>query len=81
VKRFGKKVYELEALTPKQLQHILSEAIDSVIDVDLFNDELKAERSDEAYLKAVRERIYNDSLDLLKDYETEQLDTGDDIEF
>ena len=80
VKRFGKKVYELEALTPEQLQHILSEAIDSVIDVDLFNAELEAERSDAVYLQVVRERIYNDSLDLLKDYETEQLDVGD-IEF
>ncbi len=51
------------------------------IDTELFNAELKAEKSDAAYLQVVRERIYNDSLDLLKDYETEQLDAGDDIEF
>jgi hypothetical protein len=81
VKRFGKKVYELESITPGQLQHILSEAIDSVIDTELFNTELKAERSDAAYLQVVRERIYDNVLDLLEDYETEQLDTGDDIEF
>ena len=81
VKRFGKKVYELESITPEQLQHILSEAIDSVIDVELFNTELKAERSDAAYLQVVRERIYDNALDLLKDCEAEQLDAGDDIEF
>ena len=81
VKRFGKKVYELESITPGQLQHILSEAIDSVIDTELFNTELKAERSDAAYLQAVRERIYDNALDLLEDCEAEQLDAGDDIEF
>jgi hypothetical protein len=47
----------------------------------LFNDELKAERSDAAYLQVVRERIYDNALDLLEDCEAEQLDAGDDIEF
>lgn len=77
VKRYGKKVYELETLTPLQLQTILSEAIDSVINVELFNTELAAERKDAAYLQVVRERIYDDSLDLLKDCENEQFDAGD----
>jgi len=81
VKRFGKKAYELESITPGQLQHILSEAIDSVIDVDLFNAELEAERSDAAYLQVVRERIYDNALDLLEDSEAEQLDEGDYINF
>jgi hypothetical protein len=78
VKRFGKKVYELEALSPEQLQTILSEAIDSVIDAEAFNAELEAEKSDAAYLQAVREQIYEDALELIDDDESTQLDTEDD---
>ncbi len=78
VKRFGKKVYELEALSPEQLQTILSETIDSVIDVEAFNTELEAEKSDAAYLQAVRERIYENALELIDDDESTQLDTEDD---
>ena len=77
VKRYGKKVYELEALLPAQLQQVLSEAIDSVINVELFNAELEAEKADAAYLQAVRDRIYKNSFDLLTDNKAEELD-GDD---
>ncbi len=81
VKRFGKRVYELEALSPEQLQMILSETIDSVIDVEAFNAELKAEKLDAAYLQAVRERIYENVLGLIDDDESTQLDTDDDVDF
>jgi len=67
VKRFGKDVYELEALEPEQLQEILSETIDRVIDTELFNAELQAEKEDAAYLQAVRERIHDEFLDLLEE--------------
>ncbi len=65
VERYGKKVYELEALTPEQLQHILSESIDSVIDTELFNTELETEKSDAAYLQAVRDRVCENCIDWL----------------
>ena len=78
VGRFGKKVYELEALSPEQLQTILTEAIDSVIDVEAFNTELEAEKEDAAYFQAVRERIYENALELIDDDESTQLDTKDD---
>jgi hypothetical protein len=67
VERYGKKVYELEALMPAQLQQILSEAIDSVLNVELFNAEIEAEKADAAYLQVMREQIYKNSLDLLED--------------
>ena len=57
VQRFGRRVYELEALQPEQLQEILSEAIDNVIDKSLFNIELDAEKRDAASLAAVRNRV------------------------
>jgi len=78
VKRFGKKVYELEALSPEQLQTILSETIDSVIDVEAFNTELEAEKLDATYLQAFREQIYENALELIDDDESTQLDTDDD---
>ena len=49
--KYGDDVYELEALAPEDLQAILRDAIDSVIDVDLFNKELDAEKQDAAFLK------------------------------
>ena len=43
VGRHGLNVYELEALTPPQLQEAMERAIDSVIDVELFSAELEAD--------------------------------------
>jgi len=81
VQRYGKKVYELEALSPEQLQTILSEAIDSVLDVQLFNAELEDERKDATYLQAVRKSISSNTLDLLEDNKTDLFDGDDEIEF
>lgn len=50
----GDSVFEVEALDPKDLQDILSETIDSVIDRELFNRELDAEKRDAAFLQTVR---------------------------
>ena len=47
-------VYELEAVSPEQLQEWLSEAIDAALDTDAFNAELDAERQDAAALAGVR---------------------------
>ena len=50
----GDNVFELEALEPETLQKILTEAIDSVIDVEAFNFELNQEREDSVKLQALR---------------------------
>ena len=58
VARHGKNVYELEALTPQQLEQSLTAAIDSVIDIDLFNAELDAEKRDASFLEGVRKTVH-----------------------
>jgi hypothetical protein len=52
--RYGENVFELEAIAPEMLQSLLQHAIDSVIDVDAFNEELDAERRDATFLVGVR---------------------------
>lgn len=59
VEKYGPKVWELEALQPEQLQQLLTDVIDSVIDVDLFNQELEAEEKDAAFLEDVRHQVRN----------------------
>lgn len=54
VQRFGRYVYELEAIPPEQLQEILRRTIDQVLDVDAFNAEIEAEKRDAVQLEAVR---------------------------
>jgi hypothetical protein len=48
--------YELEAMEPADLADTLRSAIDDVLDIDLFNQELEAEESDSAKIIAVREQ-------------------------
>jgi hypothetical protein len=47
-------VWELEALAPKVLQRLLTDAIDSVIDKAAFNAEVASERADAAHNAGVR---------------------------
>ena len=49
-------VYELEALNPDDMLRDLDDIIRKVIDVDLFNREVEAERQEAAYLEAARAR-------------------------
>jgi hypothetical protein len=49
-------VYELEALDPPDMLRDLDSTIRSVIDIDLFNREVAAERGEAAYLEAARTR-------------------------
>ena len=51
-------VFELEALEPSTLQDILTEAIESVIDEDLYNEEVAAEAEDAAFLDGVRATVH-----------------------
>jgi len=50
-------VWELEAVDPKVLQRLLTEAIESVTDRKAFNAEVRAEREDAAHIAAVRARV------------------------
>jgi ParB/Sulfiredoxin domain len=50
-------VWELEALAPKVLQKLMTDAIDSVIDRRAFNAEVAQERADAAHNAAVREIV------------------------
>src|SRR5262249_13230304 len=47
--------YELEALDPSDLAELLQNAIDDVLDLDLYNQELEAEEKDSAQIIAVQE--------------------------
>ena len=47
-------VYELEALNPPDTLRDLDNVILSVLDIDLFNREVKAEQAEAAYLEAAR---------------------------
>jgi hypothetical protein len=51
---FGDDVFELEAVPPDRLQAILRGAIDGVLDIAAFNQEIDAEKRDVAYLDVVR---------------------------
>jgi ParB-like nuclease family protein len=51
-------VYELEALQPAQLEKVLTDAIDSVLDVDAFNAEIAQEKTDAAFLEAKRRSLF-----------------------
>lgn len=48
--------WELEAMDPGDLAQTLTKAIDSVIDVDAYNMELRAEKVDSAKIVAVQEQ-------------------------
>jgi hypothetical protein len=57
VARYGiTEAYELEAMEPSDLAATLESAINDVLDIDLYNQELAAEEADSAHIIAVRER-------------------------
>ena len=56
-KAYGNAVYELEALTPEQLQMLVTEAIESVVDREALNHEIEAEKCDAAELEILRRRL------------------------
>jgi hypothetical protein len=68
VERHGDDVFELEAVSPQQLQDLLHQAIDAVLDVDAFNAEVEEEKRDAARLVGVRHRM-KDLADQLGDLE------------
>ena len=57
VAKFGKNVWELEALPPATLQDIVRDAIVNVLDMDLFEQEQQAEANDATKLTAIRRTV------------------------
>jgi hypothetical protein len=67
VQRYGvTDAYELEAMEPADLIGLLRSAVNSVIDVDLYNQELAAEETDSAQIIAIQEkaRVFFKSMNL-----------------
>lgn len=58
VSKYGKEVYELEALPPATLQALLREAIDSVLDIDIYNAQIEKEKQDAQFLDIQRRRVH-----------------------
>ena len=67
IERYGKDVYELEALSPGQLQDLVCQSIESVLNLEAFRHEQKQERSDAQSLSGVRRVVRNALLDCLGD--------------
>ena len=67
IRRYGENVFELEALSPAQLQDLVRQSIQSVLDRDAFERELEQERQDAVSLGAVRQVVRNALLDRLGD--------------
>ena len=57
VERYGTtNAYELEAMEPADLIAILRAAINSVMDIDLYNQECAAEESDSSQIIAIKQQ-------------------------
>lgn len=54
VRKHGEHVWELEALHPADLQRVVRESVESVIDVDAYNQEIETEKQDARYLTGLR---------------------------
>jgi ParB/Sulfiredoxin domain len=52
--KYGDSVYELEALHPSERSRLLTEAIDQILDVSMFNAEVGQERKDAAEIAGLR---------------------------
>jgi hypothetical protein len=63
--KYGDSVFEVEALSPENLQDILRKAIDGVIDIDAFNYELSEEVTDAEFLEGVRNMVHKSLRDIL----------------
>ena len=57
VEKYGKDVFELEALEPSQLEGILTETIESVLDIDAYNSERDQEESDMFDLQQTKKKF------------------------
>ena len=59
VGKYGKNVFELEALPPVELQRILRRTLNSVLDIAALNREIEAEKRDAMHLESVRRAVHD----------------------
>jgi hypothetical protein len=52
-------VHELEALQPADLERVLTDAIDSVLDIAAFNSEIEQEKKDATFLEVKRQAVFD----------------------
>ena len=64
VGKHGKNVFELEAIRPDVLKKILRTTIESVIDLDMFSEQVEQEKQDAAYLQGVRETLHSAMMEM-----------------
>jgi hypothetical protein len=57
VAKYGPNVFELEAIPPRKLQVLVRDAIDAVIDRELFNKELAQEKVDAVQIESLRQSV------------------------
>jgi hypothetical protein len=57
VSKHGKNVFELEAVGPQKLQEILTAAIESLLEVNLFNQEVEQEKKEFRHLAKYRKKV------------------------
>src|SRR5262249_17924750 len=54
--KYGDRAHELEALAPAERARLLEEAINEVLDIDAYNREVDAERTDAERIEALRQK-------------------------
>ena len=50
-------VYELEAVPPEKLKELLRDAISSVLDIDLYNAEIRKEKQEQSEIIALKSKM------------------------
>src|SRR5262249_37284199 len=72
IERFGAgaTAHEVDSLDPDVLQHLLREAIDSVMDIEAYNREIELEAKEAPMLQAARQR----ALDAVGDFAGQDYD-------
>jgi lipoate-protein ligase A len=50
-------VHELEAVPPEKLKELLRDAITSVLDIGLYNDEIRKERQEQSEIIALKSKM------------------------
>jgi len=50
-------VYELEAVPPEKLKELLRDAISSVLDIDLYNAEIRKEQQEQSEIIALKSKM------------------------
>ena len=72
VKKYGNsEVYELEAISPAQMQATVREAIESTIDLSAFNTELAAESQDAVRLQGIKTSVADSFLNMVQNADAE----------